>query len=191
MKNDAAVIFVAGAVVVVAPLGALAFPSSQVTGTTTNYRELKFGISVAVSPNPTVNVALSEYDPTGTLEVPTADNWTITGMGLSPCGNSKYPFGIAVFNGSYAAGNVSVASTRRLALSSYIGLCDIEPSYSNYTYVFSPGSDVATLESDRCLQSADASTPNPLSAVLYPFRVQFALALHGYSSQGQDHIPIP
>jgi hypothetical protein len=191
MKNKETVVFVAGAVIVVALLGAHAFAPSQAAGTMTNYRKLKLEISVVVSPASTVDVALSEYNPSGILEVPTADNWTIAGLGLSPCGNSKYPFGIAVFNGSYAAGNVSVASARRIALSSYLGLCDIEPSYSNYSYFFSPGSDVAMLEPDKCIQSADECTPNPLSAVLYPFRVQFALALHGYSSQGQDHIPFP
>jgi len=42
--------------------------------------------------------------------VTTADKWPVNGLGVGPCGVLNYPFGVAIFQGSYTAADISSAA---------------------------------------------------------------------------------
>jgi Putative Ig domain len=50
-------------------------------------------------------------DETNTLSktntITSSANWPVSGLGVGPCGVLNYPFGIAIFQGSYTAANIS------------------------------------------------------------------------------------
>jgi hypothetical protein len=53
-------------------------------------------------------ISVDSYNPTGgPLNVTTARAWAVQGLRADSCYSSVYPFGLAVFQGTYTAGNVS------------------------------------------------------------------------------------
>ena len=42
-----------------------------------------------------------------TNTITSSTKWPISGLGVGPCGVLNYPFGIAIFKGSYTAANIS------------------------------------------------------------------------------------
>jgi hypothetical protein len=69
--------------------------------------ELSISSSVVSAGQPLV-ISIDSYDPTaGSLNVTAAKSWAVEGLRINSCYSSVYPFGIAVYQGSYAAGNVS------------------------------------------------------------------------------------
>jgi len=63
--------------------------------------------SANYQPGQTITIVVNE---TNTLKktnsVSAADNWAFSGLTLGPCGTLNYPFGIAIFQGYYTAGDV-------------------------------------------------------------------------------------
>jgi len=60
--------------------------------------------------NVTVSIRVDEYNTLATANnVSKATGWGLGGLSLGACGTETYPFGVALYSGTYTAGNVSQA----------------------------------------------------------------------------------
>ena len=78
-----------------------------------------------------------------TNTITSSAKWTISGLGVDPCGPLNYPFGIAVFQGNYTAANISSASPLQIFEPGIYHCPMILTDISSY--VFQPLSDSAAV----------------------------------------------
>ncbi len=78
-----------------------------------------------------------------TNTVTSSAKWPINGLGVGPCGPLNYPFGIAIFKGSYTAANVSSATPLQIYQPG-IYMCPMILTDIS-SYVFEPLSDNAAV----------------------------------------------
>jgi hypothetical protein len=68
-----------------------------------------------LTPGSRLGITVSEYNTEATANnITVAQNWKINGLSLGACGTGAYPFGVAVFQGSYTLSNVSQAQALRI-----------------------------------------------------------------------------
>ncbi len=104
----------------------------------------------------TVQIAADEYNTLATANnVSAAAQWGLNGLSLGSCGTDAYPFGVALYRGSYTAGNVSAATPLQIypiiACPMLIRLVT--------GYLFQPTSDLAVI-----LPGGPNATATPMSA---------------------------
>jgi len=72
---------------------------------------LRFDLAISQSelvPGQALVISVDSFNPTnGPLNVTAATAWALQGLRTGSCYSSVYPFGVAVFQGTYTAGNVS------------------------------------------------------------------------------------
>lgn len=143
--------------------------TSTTTGTSGSSQGLQLQLSVAVSysggpdGNVTVGMTVDEYNTLPVANnVSKSDAWGLQGLSLGPCGIMAYPFGVAIYQGLYTAGNVSQAKPLDIypavACPMYIRLVT--------GYLFQPTSDLAAILPG----AANATTPmsaNVTASALY------------------------
>ena len=78
-----------------------------------------------------------------TNTITSSAKWPISGLGVGPCGPLNYPFGIAIFKGSYASANVSSATPLQIYEPGIYHCPMILAGISSY--VFQPLSDIASV----------------------------------------------
>lgn len=62
----------------------------------------------AVEPGQPLVITVDSYNPTsGSLNVTADRSWAVQGLRVNSCYSSVYPFGVAVYQGSYTAANVT------------------------------------------------------------------------------------
>lgn len=106
--------------------------------------------------NATIQIRVDEYNTLASANnVSAATRWALNGLSLSSCGKEAYPFGVALYRGLYAAGNVSAATPLQIypitACPMYIRLVT--------AYLFQPASDLAVI-----LPSGPNSPATPMLA---------------------------
>jgi hypothetical protein len=74
--------------------------------------------------------------------VPSAYQWPLGGLSLSPCGTNSFPFGVAIFQGNYTAEDVSTATPLVLYNPNELPPCPAIPAITAYDFL--PSSDLAT-----------------------------------------------
>jgi len=136
------------------------------TGTGGSYvnssRDLQLRLSVNASSSSganggvTIQIGASEYNTlAGANNVSKADQWGLGGLSLGACGTEAYPFGVALYNGSYSAGNVSQATP--LHIYPFVACPMLIRLVTGY--LFQPMSDLAVI-----LPSGSNATATPMSA---------------------------
>ena len=71
--------------------------------------------SATYQPGQTVNIAVDEINSLKkTNSVSATRNWSFPGLSVGPCGTLNYPFGIAIFQGYYTAGDLSSVTPLKL-----------------------------------------------------------------------------
>ena len=71
--------------------------------------------SATYAPGQTVNIAVDEINTLKkTNSVSAAGNWAFPGLSVGPCGTLNYPFGIAIFQGYYTAGDLKSITPLKL-----------------------------------------------------------------------------
>ncbi len=91
--------------------------------------------------NVTVSISVDEYNTLASANnVSKATEWGLQGLSLGSCGMQVYPFGVALYSGTYTAGNVSQASRSKYPLVP----C---PLFIRLVtgYLFQPASDLAVV----------------------------------------------
>jgi hypothetical protein len=162
------VALVAGAFLVTTQQGATSTASEssttvQTSGSYTNSAQgLELRLTVNESSaagsgvNATVFISVEEYNTLGTANnVSKATEWGLQGLSLGPCGTQAYPFGVALYSGTYTAANVSQATPLQIYP---IVPC---PLFIRLVtgYLFQPASDMAVV-----LPSGPNATATPMSA---------------------------
>ena len=90
----------------------------------------------------TFHIMASEYNTlTSSNNVTAATNWKLSGLSLGACGTDSYPFGVALYRGSYTAGNVSGAQQVQIYP---VVPCPLLVRYIT-GYLFQPTSDLAVV----------------------------------------------
>jgi len=84
------------------------FPT-QASATSSSGLRLDLAISQSeIASGQSIVISVDSYNPTnGPLNVTAATAWALQGLRAGSCSSSVYPFGVAVFQGTYTAGNVS------------------------------------------------------------------------------------
>jgi len=101
-------------------------------------------------------ILASEYNTlTASNNVTAAKNWKLSGLTLGACGTSSFPFGVAVYRGSYTAQNVSTGQQLRIYP---VVPCPLMIRYIT-GYLFQPTSDLAVI-----LPGGTNATAAPMSA---------------------------
>jgi hypothetical protein len=91
----------------------------------------------------TVNVAVNEINTLKkTNDVSAAGNWAFPGLSVGPCGTLNYPFGIAIFQGYYTAGDLLSVTPLKLDNPNAVYPCPMILSDIS-TYAFQPSGDTA------------------------------------------------
>jgi hypothetical protein len=99
--------------------------------------------SATYQPGQTVNIAVDEINTlTKTNNVSAAGNWVFPGFSVGPCGTLNYPFGIAIFQGYYTAGDLSSLTPLKLNNPDAVYNCPMIPAEIS-TYAFQPSGDTA------------------------------------------------
>ena len=77
----------------------------------TNGLDLSLSLdSATYHPGEEVAITIDEKNALSTHNsVITADKWPVNGLGVGPCGVLNYPFGVAIFQGSYTSADISSA----------------------------------------------------------------------------------
>jgi hypothetical protein len=104
----------------------------------------------------TISIAVDEYNTLSIANnVSKGTDWGLQGLALGPCGNQIYPFAVALYNGTYTAGNVSQATPLRIYP---VVPC---PLFLRLVtgYLFQPASDLAVV-----LPSSANATATPMSS---------------------------
>lgn len=85
--------------------------STQASQSVSNGLRLDLSISESViSAGQPLIISVDSYNPSDTpLNVTAGKDWALQGLRTGSCPSSFYPFGVAVYEGRYAAGNVSEA----------------------------------------------------------------------------------
>jgi hypothetical protein len=101
--------------------------------------------STIYQPGQQVTIVIDETNMLSkTNNVSTADKWPLTGLSVSPCGTLNYPFGVAIFQGYYASGDISSATPLKLYDPLAVYSCPMVLSEID-TYAFQPLSDIAAV----------------------------------------------
>jgi len=106
--------------------------------------------------NVTVSIRVDEYNTLATANnVSRATDWGLEGLSLGSCGEQAYPFGVALYTGTYTVANVSQATPLRIYP---VVPC---PLFIRLVtgYLFQPASDMAVV-----LPSGPNATTTPMSA---------------------------
>ena len=106
--------------------------------------------------NVTVSIGVDEYNTLASANnVSKATEWGLEGLSLGSCGMQVYPFGVALYSGTYTAGNVSQATPLQIYP---IVPC---PLFIRLVtgYLFQPASDLAVV-----LPSGPNATATQMSA---------------------------
>jgi hypothetical protein len=106
--------------------------------------------------NVTVSIRVDEYNTLATANnVSKATQWGLDGLALGSCGTQIYPFGVALYSGTYTAANVSKAEPLQIFP---IAPC---PMFLRLitAYLFQPTSDLAVV-----LPGGPNATATPMSA---------------------------
>jgi hypothetical protein len=111
----------------------------------TNGLDLSLSLDSATY-HPGEEVAIT-VDEKNTLSTPnsviTADKWLVNGLGVGPCGVLNYPFGMAIFQGSYTSADISSAAPLQIYQPGEYHCPMILADISSY--VFQPLSDTAAV----------------------------------------------
>ena len=111
----------------------------------TNGLDLSLSLDSATY-HPGEEVAIT-VDEKNTLSTPnsviTADKWLVNGLGVGPCGVLNYPFGMAIFQGSYTSADISSAAPLQIYQPGEYHCLMILADISSY--VFQPLSDTAAV----------------------------------------------
>jgi hypothetical protein len=158
----------AGGFLVVVQQGATTSTKSQSTtsirtgGDVDSVQSLQLRLSVNASfvgglgGGATVQVGVDEYNTLAAENnVSAASRWALDSLSLGSCGTGAYPFGVALYRGSYTAANVSQAEPLQVhpAVPCPLLLRLVTG------YLFQPASDMAVI-----LPSGPGSTSTPMSA---------------------------
>ena len=163
------IVLLAGAFLVSTQQGATTGTSSQSSTSvatsgshTSASQNLELRLSVNASStggpsgNVTVFISVDEYNTLAVANnVSKATEWGLQGLSLGPCGIQAYPFGVAVYGGTYTAGNVSQATPLQIYP---LVPC---PLFIRLVtgYLFEPSSDMAVV-----LPSGPNATATQMSA---------------------------
>ena len=163
------IVLLAGAFLITTRQGATTGTSSQSStsvATSGSYtsasQNLELRLSVNASStggsdgNVTVFISVDEYNTLAAANnVSKAIDWGLQGLSLGPCGIQAYPFGVAVYGGTYTAGNVSQATPLQIYP---LVPC---PLFIRLVtgYLFQPSSDMAVV-----LPSGPNATATQMSA---------------------------
>jgi hypothetical protein len=110
------------------------------------------------SPAVTFQIRVSEYNTlTAANNVSVARQWKLDGLSLGACGTEAFPFGVALYRGSYTAENASAAVPLRIYP---VVACPMLLRLVT-GYLFQPTSDLAVV-----LPSGPEATPTRMSANL-------------------------
>jgi len=135
--------------------------SSGGVGSSPNGLQLQLRVnasSSAASHATSFQIRASEYNALGTANNVTAGNaWSINGLSLGACGTEAYPFGVALYRGSYTFNNASAATPLRIYP---VVPCPMLIRYVS-GYLFQPMSDLAVV-----LPSGPNGLTTPMSANL-------------------------
>jgi hypothetical protein len=122
----------------------------------------------------TVNILASEYNTLATANnVSKAQRWGLTGLSLGACGTEAYPFGVALYRGSYTAESASSAQPLQIYP---VVACPMLIRYIT-GYLFQPMSDLAVV-----LPSGPNATATPMSANVTATAEYNSSAAHSSSS---------
>ena len=167
------IVLLAGTFFVVMQLGAAtsstesqSTQSSTSVGTSGSYantsQNLQLRLSVNASStggshgNVTVSIRVDEYNTLAAANnVSKATQWGLDGLSLGACGTQVYPFGVALYSGTYTAANVSKAEPLQIYP---IVPCPLLIRFIT-GYQFQPTSDLAVV-----LPSGPNATATPMSA---------------------------
>ncbi|MDA4131553.1 MAG: hypothetical protein OK454_00305 [Thaumarchaeota archaeon] len=163
------IVLLAGTFFVVMQLGAASSTESQSStsvGTSESYlnasQNLQLRLSVNASStggsqgNVTVSIRVDEYNTLATANnVSKATQWGLDGLSLGACGTQVYPFGVALYSGTYTAANVSKAEPLQIYP---VVPCPMLLRLIT-AYLFQPASDLAVV-----LPSGPNATATPMSA---------------------------
>ncbi len=164
-------VLLAGAFLIATQPGATTTTVSQSSTTvqtsgsyTTTPQNLELRLSVNASStggssgNVTVSISVDEYNTLASANnVSKATEWGLEGLSLGSCGMQSYPFGVALYSGTYTAGNVSQATPLQIYP---LVPC---PLFIRLVtgYLFQPASDLAVV-----LPSGPNATATPMSAAV-------------------------
>jgi hypothetical protein len=133
--------------------------SGSHTGASQNL-ELRLSVNASSTGGPdgnvTVSISADEYNTLATTNnVSKATEWGLEGLSLGSCGMQAYPFGVALYSGTYTAGNVSRATPLQIYP---LVPC---PLFIRLVtgYLFQPTSDLAVV-----LPSGPNATATPMAA---------------------------
>ena len=99
--------------------------------------------SATYQPGQTITIVVNEINTLKkTNSVSAADNWAFSGLTAGPCGTLNYPFGIAIFQGYYTAGDVSSVTPLKLDNPDAKYPCPMILAEIS-TYAFQPSGDIA------------------------------------------------
>ena len=76
-----------------------------------------------------------------TNNVPSSDEWPLSGLSVGPCGTNGFPFGVAIFQGDYTYTDISTATPLVIYDPSKLYPCPFIPAITAYDFV--PASDLA------------------------------------------------
>lgn len=94
-----------------------------------------------------ISVNITEYNTLPRANnVPSQDNWTVSGLTLGGCGMLNYPFGIAVFKGYYNQNNLSSLGGQKSLLIYHPGIYNCPAIFIVKSYQFEPSSNLASIE---------------------------------------------
>jgi hypothetical protein len=103
-----------------------------------------------------INITASEYNTLAAANnVSMASQWKLDGLSLGACGTEVYPFGVALYRGSYTVENVSGVQPLQIYP---VVPCPLMIRYVT-GYLFQPASDLAVV-----LPSGPDATATPMSA---------------------------
>jgi hypothetical protein len=128
--------------------------ATNINGINSVSKKFANGLSLSISVNPQiikpgypVHIVISESNTlskTNNLRV--SNKWPMSGLSVGICGTESYPFGVAVFQGSYTNANLSTATPLEL-YDPNTQVMGCVPPVSNITaYDFKSSSDIATLD---------------------------------------------
>jgi hypothetical protein len=122
--------------------------------------QLRLAVNASSTGSPaggvTVSIAASEYNTLAAANnVSVASQWGLDGLSLEACGTEAYPFGVALYRGSYTAENVSTAQPLQIY---QVVACPMLLRYVT-GYLFQPMSDLAVV-----LPSGPGATATSMSA---------------------------
>ena len=128
----------------------------NINGVNSISKKFANGLSLSISVNPQlikpgypIHIVITESNTLSKMNnLRASDKWPINGLSVGICGTESYPFGVAVFQGSYTATNISSATPLELDNPNVIPQGCIAPVSNVTAYDFKPSSDIATLDGE-------------------------------------------